>query len=199
MKPLNELSYHYYAVVNMCYKCENILNTRELSLKHYKWFEYAGLKAQESNMLFRLGCVATYGGKIIASGCNSKNTYSRKDDFCKYSCSCHAEICVIRKCLKLIGKEKMKRVNLYVARMDSSNNFQNSAPCYDCLKEIKKLRIKNIIFKDDISIKIMNPLSFENQHRTFGYFYLKRIIHNNNDNGNKNLKYKNKIIKPNIV
>ena len=32
-------------------------------LKHYKWFEYAGLKAQESNMLFRLGTVATYGGK----------------------------------------------------------------------------------------------------------------------------------------
>ena len=101
MKALNELSYQYYAVVIMCYNCETRLKTKELSLKHYKWFEYAGLKAQESNMLFRLGCVATYGGKIIASGCNSSNTYSSKDDFCKYSCSCHAEICVIRKCLKL--------------------------------------------------------------------------------------------------
>jgi deoxycytidylate deaminase len=197
LKPLNELSYHYYAVVIMCYKCETRLKTRELSLKHYKWFEYAGLKAQESNMLFRLGCVATYGGKLIASGCNSSNTYSSKDDFCKYSCSCHAEICVIRKCLKLIGKEKMKRVNLYVARMDNNNKFKNSAPCYDCLKEIKKLKIKNIIFRDDISIKIMDPLSFDNDHRTFGYFFLKRTI--DNKNGNKNLKYKNKIVKPNIL
>ena len=52
----------------------------------------------------------------------------------------------------------MKKINLYVARIDNQNNYQNSAPCFQCLKQIKKLKIKNIIFKDDLCIKIMNPL-----------------------------------------
>tara|TARA_Y100001970_G_C14246533_1_gene868670 strand:- start:3267 stop:3764 length:498 start_codon:yes stop_codon:yes gene_type:complete len=147
-----------------------------MSSKHYKWFEYAGVIANQSTLLFKLGCVATYGGKMIASGCNNHNNYSKHDHLCDSSCTCHAEINVIRKCLKLIGEEKMKKVNLYVARMDSKNNFQNSAPCYDCLREIKRLKIKNIIFKDDFCVKIMKPLNYNNEHRTFGHYYLKRII-----------------------
>lgn len=153
-------------------------NSLDISAKHHKWFEYAGCIAVESKMLFKLGCVATYGGKMIASGCNNYNNYSKHDDLCKYSCSCHAEINVIRKCLRKIGNEKMKRVNLYVARIDSNNNFKNSAPCNDCLREIKKLKIKNIIFKDDICVKIMNPLNYNNEHKTFGHYYLKKIIEN---------------------
>ena len=160
-----------------------------ISSTHHKWFEYAGSISLESNLLFKVGCVATHGGKMIASGCNNYNNYSRHDNLCQFSCSCHAEINVIRKCLKKIGREKMKRVNLYVARIDNKNNFQNSAPCYDCLREIKKLKIKNIIFKDDISIKIMNPLKYNNEHRTFGHYYLKRVIDDKNKKIKKNNKY----------
>ena len=152
---------------------------QKLSSTHYKWFEYAGQIALESDLLFKLGCVATYAGKMIACGCNNHNNYSKYDNMCDYSCSCHAEINVIRKCLKLIGEEKMKRVNLYVARMDSKQNFQNSAPCYDCTLEIKRLKIKNIIFKDDICVRIMNPVHYNNEHRTFGYYYLKKNIPEN--------------------
>tara|TARA_X000000950_G_scaffold289266_1_gene411422 strand:- start:3126 stop:3719 length:594 start_codon:yes stop_codon:yes gene_type:complete len=148
---------------------------KEITQTHNKWFEYAGLIAQTSDMLFRLGCVSTFGGKMIAYGCNTKNTYSRNDNFCDFSCSCHAEITVIRKTIKILGEDKMKKVNLYVARMDSNNKFQNSAPCFDCMRQIKRLKIKNIIFKDDISIKIVNPVYYDTEHRTFGYYYLKSV------------------------
>ena len=160
----------------------------ELSQKHCKWFSQAGVIAQDSDMLFKLGCLATYGGKCIATGCNNKNSYSKYDDFCNFTCSCHAEINVIRKCIKKLGKEKMKRVNLYVARIDNSNNFQNSAPCYGCLRQIKKLKIKKIIFKDDISIKVINPEYYETNHRTFGYYFLKKTIETENNKNSKNNK-----------
>ena len=170
---------------------------KSLSSKHYKWFEKAGLIAQESDMLFKLGCVATYSGKYIASGCNNHNCYSKHDNFCDFTCSCHAEINVIRKCLKLLGEQKMKKVNLYVARIDNQNNFQNSAPCYQCLQQIKRFKIKNIIFKDDLCIKIMNPLNYNTEHKTFGYYYLKRSldqkINNNNNNNNQNKSNKNSL------
>lgn len=163
-------------IINPLSETKKMTSPQTLSSTHYKWFEYAGVIAMESNLLFKLGCVATYGGKMIACGCNNHNNYSKHDKMCEFSCSCHAEINVIRKCLKLIGEDKMKRVNLYVARMDNKNNYQNSAPCYDCTREIKRLKIKNIIFKDDISIRIMSPVNYNNEHRTFGYYFLKRTM-----------------------
>ena len=165
-----------------------------ISSTHHKWFEYAGCIALESNLLFRLGCVATYGGKMIASGSNNYNNYSKHDNLSEFSCSCHAEINVIRKCIKRIGVEKMKRVNLYVARIDNKNNFQNSAPCFHCLREIKKLKIKNIIFKDDICIQKVNPIYYNNEHKTFGHYYLKKMIDNEKNKSKKKSKRKNSLL-----
>ena len=101
----------------------------ELSQKHCKWFSQAGVIAQDSDMLFKLGCLATYGGKCIATGCNNKNSYSKYDDFCNFTCSCHAEINVIRKCIKKLGKEIL------------INHFKNQGMRYS------ETNVKNILDK----------------------------------------------------
>lgn len=52
-------------------------------------------EASKSSLLFRHGCIATYGGKIMCKGCNT--TTSSTDNFIKNSCTCHAEINVLRR------------------------------------------------------------------------------------------------------
>ena len=47
-------------------------------------------------------------------GCNSSNTYSSKDEIINIVVVKRQKKCVIRKCLKLIGKKKMKRAISYI-------------------------------------------------------------------------------------
>jgi hypothetical protein len=42
-----------------------------------------------------------------------------------------------------------KKVTLYVVRSDRHNVIKGSAPCIDCLKVIKSLGIKKIIYSTD--------------------------------------------------
>ena len=51
------------------------------------------------------GCVAVMNGKIIAKGYNSNRCYSN-DGFLKDTCSCHAEIDVMRKLDKHSRRKK---------------------------------------------------------------------------------------------
>ena len=64
-----------------------------------RYINFAIEEAYKSNVGFRHGCVAVASGKIIARGYNSDRTISR-DGLIGKMCSCHAEIDVLRKCLK---------------------------------------------------------------------------------------------------
>ena len=129
--------------------------------------------ASKSNLLFRHGCVATYGGKIIRRGCNT-HTYST-DDFIRNSCSCHAEIFVLRymfqKYKRQHKEEKIRRIfrktTLYISRLTHSGDSQTSAPCMDCLKIIKSFEIKRIIFYHD-GYQCMNPINYMTTHLSYG-------------------------------
>jgi hypothetical protein len=62
-------------------------------------------EADKSNMKHHQhGCVAVIGGQIVARGYNSDRTYSC-DGFLKNTCSCHAEIDVMRKLEKRLNKK----------------------------------------------------------------------------------------------
>ena len=107
-----------------------------------KYVSEAINEATKSDLRARLGCVAVASGKIIAKGYNHYRTYS-KDGLIEKTCSCHAEISVLHKCLKLNIK---KKITLYIARVTKEGDLVCSAPCKQCTEKMKEFRIKRLVY-----------------------------------------------------
>lgn len=107
-----------------------------------KFASIASIEANKSDLPFKHGCIAVTSGKIVAKGYNHYRTYS-KDGLIKNCCSCHAEIDVIRKCLK---KGNNKKINLYIVRISDLGELRNSKPCNQCVSIMKNINIKYIIY-----------------------------------------------------
>ena len=155
------------------------LHPMELSNKKDKIFASCLEKAETSNLLFRHGCIATYSGKVIAKGCNTYNNYSR-DMFFNNSCSCHAEINVLRQIYYNTKKKRklnkiMKKTTLYISRCSTMHASADSAPCIDCLKMIKKLNVKKMVFNLNEKHYVMNPKNYYSEHKTMGRQRLEKI------------------------
>jgi len=150
-----------------------------LSNKEDKIFSTSLDEATKSDLLFKHGCVATYGGKIIARGCNTYKCYSSNDKFINEQCSCHAEINVLRQIYyrNIQKKHKLNRImrktKLYISRCSTSGESTNSAPCVKCLNIIQQLNIRKIIFKLDDKYFEYSPEDYVTTHRTFGDNYYK--------------------------
>lgn len=148
-----------------------------LSNKKEKIFSRSIEEANKSDMLFKHGCVATYGGKIIASGYNINKGYIMNDNFIKNQCSCHAEICVLKKIYEKNRYKRhklnriMKKTTLYISRTASEKVSTNSAPCFKCLNMIKKYNIKKIIFHMDDEYHEYRAKDYYTSHTTFGDIY----------------------------
>ena len=157
----------------------NILKPIELSNKKDKIFASCLAKAEESSLLFRHGCIATYSGKVIAKGCNTYNNYSR-DMFFNNSCSCHAEINVLRQIYYNTKKKRklnkiMKKTTLYISRCSTMHASTDSAPCMDCLKMIKQLNVKKMVFNLNENYYVTNPKNYYSEHKTMGRQRLDKI------------------------
>ena len=109
-----------------------------------RYINFAIEEAYKSNVGFRHGCVAVASGKIIARGYNSDRTISR-DGLIGKMCSCHAEIDVLRKCLK---RKLPKKISLYIVRITLDNRITSSMPCIECYKQMNKFSIRSIIYSD---------------------------------------------------
>lgn len=150
-----------------------------LSKKKDKMFSISLEEATHSELLFKHGCVATYGGKIIAKGCNTYKCYSSNDNFIKDQCSCHAEIKVLRDIHHRNSNNKrklariMKKTKLYISRYSPHKESTNSAPCMKCLEVIKELNIRKIIFNLDNEYYEYNSKDFYTDHCTFGEHYFR--------------------------
>ena len=107
-----------------------------------KYVSLAVSEAEKSDLRARLGCVAVVSGKVIARGYNNYRTYS-KDGIIEQTCSCHAEMDVLRKCLKQNIK---KKISLYIARVTTSGELACSAPCIDCFIKMKDFNMRSIIY-----------------------------------------------------
>ena len=119
-------------------------------------------EADKSTMLHNHGCVAVIGGRIMAKGFNSDRCYS-SDGFLNNTCSCHAEIDVIRQLDKILKKKNRdtnesslyEKVSLYVVRKNNNweekgeSEYKDSAPCARCTHYMKKLKIKYIIYSNN--------------------------------------------------
>lgn len=107
-----------------------------------RYLSIAAEEAEKSVSCYRVGCVAVSSGKILARGHNNARTYS-KDGMIGDSLSCHAEIDVLRKCLRRNITNKMK---LYVVRIAATGEYVCSAPCIDCFMAMKEFNIKDIVY-----------------------------------------------------
>lgn len=132
-------------------------------------------EATKSDLCMRHGCVAVVSGKIVARGHNHYRTYSN-DGLLDTCFSCHAEIDVLRKCLK---QEIKKKITMYIVRLGNDGGFANAAPCKHCLDSMKTFNVKNIVYSniagDLVKMKINN---FETDFETSGHVAIRenRII-----------------------
>ncbi len=62
-------------------------------------------------------------------------------------------------------RRKMKKITLYVIRINEQNQLRNSAPCAHCLYWIQKLGIKKIVYSiDDDTYISSNPNHLTTTH-----------------------------------
>jgi len=124
-------------------------------------------EAHKSCVTFRHGCVAVASGKVVARGYNNYRTYS-KDGLIGSSCSCHAEIDVLRKCLK---KNIRKKITIYIVRISTNGKeIMSSMPCIECANKMKLFNIRSIIYSSDNGTMIKTTLSTYNAtHYSSGY------------------------------
>ncbi len=135
-----------------------------------RYMDAAIAEAQKSELAYRLGCVAVASGKVVAKGYNNYRTYS-KDGLIDGVCSCHAEIDVLRKCLK---QNITKKITLYITRLSNRNELLCSAPCIDCFLKMRDFNIRSIAYVNhDGEITKKNFLDFQTCHRTSGYRAIK--------------------------
>lgn len=122
-------------------------------------------ESHKSPLNYRIGCIACVSGKIVARGHNHYRTYS-KDGLIDKTCSCHAEIDVLRKCLK---QKITKKITLYIMRSSSSGEIACSAPCIDCFLKMREFNIKGIVYiGHDGQMTKRNMETFETNHVSSG-------------------------------
>jgi len=144
-----------------------------LTNKMYNIYDRCLKRAEKSVVIYRHGCIATYGGKIIATGNNTEK-------YDKSTCTCHAEVNVLNKlyttyCRKQ-QKEKIlkifKKTTLYVSRLSQGGFSETSAPCVHCLEVIKHYKIKKIIFNINNNYVCINPHNYLNPKYSDGHKYI---------------------------
>jgi len=150
----------------------------DLSIKMKSIYCLCLKEAERSAIWYRLGCVATYGGKVIGRACNTSK-------FSKETCTCHAEVNVLDRLYNTYTRKykrkkiltMFKKTKLYIGRLTRGGGSQNSAPCFQCIKKIRDYNIKKIIFCLDQKYYIMSPFEFTRHHTTEGQHYVNSFAH----------------------
>ena len=138
----------------------------DCSKSDMRYMNFAIEEAHKSCIPYRHGCIAVSSGKIIARGYNHSRTISRDGLISNRVCSCHAEIDVLRKCLRL---NKINKISLYIVRLGTNNNIMSSSPCIECYKQMQKFAIKSIIYSEDDGRFCKTRMrNFESSHTSSG-------------------------------
>lgn len=83
---------------------------------------------------FRHGAVLESGGRIIAFGCNTYKPCTPSS-----SMSTHAESIPLKRAITMnIRKNRNKKFNIYVARVNNKNQPKLSQPCAKCMSALQQ-------------------------------------------------------------
>ena len=92
----------------------NAINNKMMAMQctfnDEKFANVAMDEANKSDLLSQHGCVAVINGKVMARGHNSSRCYSA-DGFLRKTCSCHAEVDVLRKLFHMFKPEMYENNN----------------------------------------------------------------------------------------
>ena len=126
-----------------------------LMARDYKFFEAARQAALKSDFKTRVGAVAIYGGRIIASASSSEKTstlqyiYNKYRDFSVNGSDClpklHAEVGLVTKLRKMQNVD-MRRVDVYVYRVCKSKPFSMARPCAGCMRALRDSGIRSVYY-----------------------------------------------------
>ena|ERR1035437_10315220 len=90
---------------------------------------------------FRHACTIESGGKVLAAGVNTVKPRTPNSSF-----STHAEIQSLKRLMTiLIRQGKRGTFELYVARVDTSDQIAFSKPCPKCLEAIKNSGVIGLV------------------------------------------------------
>ena len=160
--------------------------------------KYASLAlsvADNSNMKYHQhGCIAVADGTILARGWNSYgSSCSSKNKYLQNTCSCHAEIDVMRKIERILIKKQLhntnrrncrnmrlrflSRISIYVVRKDRyGNQYKDSTPCVNCVNCMKLLNIKNVIYSNASgTLTKCRVRNYTTTYRSTGTIYINNI------------------------
>ncbi len=94
-------------------------NNAQCSVQDERYANLALSEADKSTMKHhKHGCIAVVGGSVIARGCNTYRSQS-SDGFLNGSCSCHAEIDVLRK----LSRTPKRKQQILFSRRDNRSCF----------------------------------------------------------------------------
>lgn len=123
-----------------------------LSKTHKAYFEAARALARLSNYpRVKIGCVITYGHRIISSGFNSTKTdpLQKKYNIYRFSGdskpSIHAETMALK---SLMWRKDIdfKNVVLYIARYGADGKPMLSKPCKSCQQLMKSIGVRKCFY-----------------------------------------------------
>ena len=136
-----------------------------IAKRHLKYIDKARKCALSSNFKrARVGCVAVYNNRIIASGCNSTKTHPIQREFNRRNIypigtqtdfinTLHAEVDCLGKFVHENTDIDWHRVTLYLYRVTRKYPYYGLArPCSGCMKLIRQLGIKDVYYTGNNSI-----------------------------------------------
>lgn len=113
--------------------------------RHYLYMEHARRAAEKSCMTHKHGCVAVLDGVgVIATG------HNRVMEHLCHGFSIHAEMDAIHRARKVLKKQQLQCVDLYVVRISNthSRSLKLSKPCQQCQKLIADTGIRRAFYSE---------------------------------------------------
>ena len=102
----------------------------------------------------RIAAAIVYRGEIISIGINSYKSDPLQAKYSKneHAIYLHAEIAAIKKALKRINKDELKRCDMYIVRRKIHNGIMCNGlakPCSGCQRAIETYGIHNVFYTLD--------------------------------------------------
>lgn len=150
-----------------------------LSKQEEKFIASASHYATLSPMNNRHGCIVVMNGQEISAGYNNYRNYSR-DKMISNCLSCHAEISAVRNALKGEHNKRkqesmLRRMKLYVVRLNDQGKYMDSKPCRNCHCRLKSMGVRNVIYSSGEDFLSMDLRRHYSENVSTGYRYIRSL------------------------
>lgn len=112
-------------------------------------------EAKRSSFKQPLGAVVVKGGRVVGVGFNSVR-FSSRNTSTRHIQSLHAEIAAI-----LAAGKNARRSILFVSRITKDGHLAMAKPCSFCMKFIKEMQVKKVVYTSGPSTIVEETLCKE--------------------------------------